>query len=164
MTEKKEYKISYEISTDFDTLSSEDKQLLAAAENHLQYSYSPYSNYKVACALLLANGEIICGANQENAAYPMCVCAEVTALNACNAKYPTTAIYKMAITVQSPSGEILDPAAPCGQCRQTILEYENRFEQPIEIILFQKNKKIVRFSTIKSLLPFYFSGKDLKIG
>lgn len=159
---EKQLTINYQLITDLTTLTQEDKSLLAMAESQLQNAYAPYSNFRVAAAILLANGETVCGTNQENAAYPMCVCAEVVALNACASQFSGVALRKIAITVQSPSGEMLEPAAPCGQCRQTILEYETRYNSPIEILLFQAGKKLIRFDSIKSLLPFYFSGKDLQ--
>jgi|JI6StandDraft_1071083.scaffolds.fasta_scaffold142127_2 cytidine deaminase len=142
-------------------LNEADQLLMKSAKEALQFSYSPYSHFKVGASILLENGAIVSGSNQENASYPVCVCAEVSALNAASSLHPNIPMKKMAITVKSPRQLISKPAAPCGQCRQTILEYENRFQQNIEILLMGEEGEVYAVDSVKDLLPLHFSGVDL---
>ena len=156
-----ELKFSLKVFENESSLSNEDSVLLNKAKAALQNSYSPYSNFKVAAAVLLNNGEILTGTNQENASYPAGLCAEATVLSAVSAIYPGVAIKKMAITVKSNTHLIEHPVAPCGICRQRMLEYENRFNQPMEIILAGETGEVYVVSSIKDLLPLYFSNTDI---
>ena len=142
-------------------LDAADQSLLQVARSFLKNAYAPYSKFQVAAAILLANGEIVCGANQENAAYPMCVCAEVTALSACTSLYPDIAPHKMAIVANSLHKISKQPAAPCGQCRQTIFEYECRFQKNIAIIMAANQGEIYKVDSVKDLLPLHFSSDNL---
>jgi len=128
----------------------------AAAAN----AYSPYSKFNVGAAVLLANGEIITGNNQENAAYPSGLCAERVAVFFANAKYPNVPIKTIAVTARQTSGFLETPVPPCGACRQVLLETENRFDSPIKIILAAK-EKISILESAKSLLPMSFEKKML---
>ena len=101
------------------------------------------------------------GSNQENASYPMCVCAEVSALNVAASLHPNVPIKKIAITVKSATHIASTPAAPCGQCRQTLLEYETRFGKNIEVLLMGEEGQVFIVDSVKDLLPLHFSGKDL---
>ena len=139
---------------------SAQKLVFLAREAALR-AYAPYSGYKVGAALLLENGELITGNNQENAAYPSCLCAERTALFYASSRYPGVAVSQMAISTMSnnvPEGEF---AKPCGGCRQVIAEYEDLAGKPIEIIL-DGNSAITVVNGIDTLLPFRFKKEDLK--
>jgi cytidine deaminase len=127
----------------------------------LDDSYSPYSNFKVAAVILLENGATVTGTNQENAAYPAGICAEGTALGVASSLHPNVPIQKIAITVKSGHQPIKYPVAPCGICRQRLLEYEQRFEKDIEVILTGQTELTYRVKSVKDLLPLYFSDKDL---
>jgi cytidine deaminase len=142
-------------------LSDADKILLQAAERGMDSSYAPYSGFRVGAAVSLANGQIVTGANQENASYPMCVCAEVATLSAAATQYPGVAITRLAVTARSKHHAVLQPAAPCGQCRQTILEYEMRHKQDIGILMGSESGKCYSVDTIRDLLPIHFSAADL---
>lgn len=142
-------------------LSENDKLLIERARAALKNAYAPYSNFNVAAAVLLQNGEILTGTNQENAAFPVGICAEGTVLSAASAVYPDVQVKKIAITVKSPRHTIQHPVAPCGICRQRLLEYENRFGQPIQIIMQGETGVIYIVNTVKDLLPLYFSNKEL---
>jgi cytidine deaminase len=142
-------------------LSAEDAALLNQAKAALSDAYAPYSNFRVAATLLLANGKTVTGTNQENAAFPAGTCAEGTALGAASALYPNVAIKKIAITVKSGTHVVKSPTAPCGICRQRILEYENRFNQPIEIILAGEEGEVFSVQSVKDILPLNFSKADL---
>lgn len=141
-------------------LTNEQKSVVEAAKKATSGSYSPYSHFKVGAAVLLDNGEIISGANQENAAYPSGLCAERTAIFYAGAKYPDVPIRKLAII--SRQGEEFGEkiCSPCGACRQVICESEYRAGAPIEILLCSATEVYI-FDSIDALLPFGFSGKDL---
>lgn len=138
-------------------LSIEDKELILASKNALKLSHSPYSKFKVGCAIRLDNGQIVLGANQENASYPMCLCAEGTALAAVASQYPGHKIDKVAIHVP-----IDTPASPCGFCRQSFKEYETRMNKKFDYLL-AGNIDIYCFHGIDNLLPLAFSSTDLDI-
>jgi len=143
-------------------LPTKDAELLKHAEEALAYSYSPYSNFKVGCALRLANGEIILGSNQENSSFPAGICAERSALLTAQHTFKNVNISEMAITVSSTDLEVESPLAPCGVCRQVMLETEMRQKTDYKIILKGSKGKIYTLSNAKSLLPIYFFEKRLK--
>ena len=158
---EKEIKFSLRVFENKSELSKEDADLLNEAKNVLQNSYSPYSRFKVAAVILLANGKTVSGTNQENAAFPAGVCAEGIALGAASSLYPETALKKVAITVKSGTHVVNHPVAPCGICRQKLLEYETRFNKNIEIILQGEKGEIYSVKSVKDLLPLHFSNSDL---
>nr|WP_075590882.1 cytidine deaminase [Labilibacter marinus] len=144
-----------------DELPQADTELVMMARAAAEKSYSPYSNFKVGTALLLENGEIVTGNNQENAAYPSGLCAERTAIFWANSQYPDVPVIKMAITAIK-NGKILpSPVAPCGSCRQVMIETENRFNTEIETIL-DSSGEIWVADKAKDFLPLFFEGKDLE--
>lgn len=136
-------------------LSQQDQVLVKNAKEAAHRSYAPYSKFNVGAALQLANGEIVQGNNQENSAYPSGLCAERVAIFYANAKFPDVAVKAIAITSRT-NGSFLDtPVPPCGSCRQVLLETEDRYNQPIKVILCGE-KKIRIVENIKELLPLYF--------
>jgi cytidine deaminase len=153
--------IQYEEFADLEALSAEDQELLAAAKHALVNSYSPYSNFKVAAAARLADGTVVTGWNTENAAYPMCICAEPATLAAAASIRPGMPVVAMAITVQSSSLKLSEPASPCGSCRQQLREHETRFDTPMRLILRGEMGPIYVFASAGDLLPFGFSGELL---
>src|SRR3970040_2580316 len=96
-------------------------------------AYAPYSKFRVGVAILLDNGKIVLGSNQENAAYPSGLCAERVAIFYAGSVYPEAKILKMAITAASDTNKTTTPIPPCGSCRQSIAEYETKQHTPIEI-------------------------------
>ncbi len=123
-------------------------------------AYAPYSNFKVGCALLLENDEIVIGNNQENASYPVGICAERVALTSASAQFPNTKILSIAIVAGKNMNN--DQAiAPCGICRQTLLEYETQQNTPIEIYFMGTTGMVISFHSAKDLLPFCFDGSAL---
>ena len=131
------------------------RELLQVAKDKTKDAYCPYSHYHVGAAALLADGQVITGANQENAAYPSGLCAERTTLFAANANNPQTAVEALAVACYTNGHFTADPASPCGACRQAILEYEKLGGQPIEILLAGRNK-VYKLQGIRSLLPLSF--------
>lgn len=141
---------------DYNELSTEDKKLVDIAKECTKTSYAPYSKFNVGAALLLSNGEIVRGSNQENAAFPSGTCAERTAVYYAHASYPDATIDTIAIAAFT-EGEFLDhPISPCGACRQAILEYENLANKPIKVILYGTDE-IYILEGIRTLLPLSFN-------
>lgn len=136
-------------------LSGIEKKLILAAFSAAPKAYAPYSGFQVGAAVLLENGEIITGNNQENAAYPSGLCAERVALFYANSLYPELKVTTIAIAAQTQSGTTQSPVSPCGACRQVILESENRYEYPIRILMVGANA-VYAVDSIKELLPLHF--------
>jgi cytidine deaminase len=124
-------------------------------------AYAPYSKFRVGVALILDNGQVILGSNQENAAYPSGLCAERVAIFYAGAKYPEAKVLKMAITAASDTNETTTPIPPCGSCRQAIAEYEIKQDTPIEIYFMGEIGTIYKSESLKNLLPFMFVKKFL---
>ena len=144
----------------FDELNKAEQDLMTSAMEATTRSYAPYSKFSVGAAALLANGIVVTGTNQENAAYPSGICAERTTLFYANSQYPNLPVEALAIAAQT-SGDFIDhPTAPCGACRQVILETEERYNQPMRIYLYGK-KEIYIVESIRSLLPLCFGKSDL---
>ncbi|MBP6424608.1 MAG: cytidine deaminase [Flavobacterium sp.] len=155
------------ITTDFDVFES-IQELPADVQNLMQEAvairksaYAPYSNFKVGAALLLDNGKIILGSNQENAAYPSGLCAERVAVFHAGAVYPEATILKMAISAASGSSTTDAPIPPCGACRQSIAEYEIKQNNPIKIYFMGEIGPIYKSDSLKNLLPLLFDKKFL---
>lgn len=143
-----------------DELEQKDKDLVESAKSFLDNAYSPYSKFNVSCALVLDNGKIINGTNQENAAYPSGTCAERTTIFYANSMYPNSRVETMAIVAKT-NGKILEiPITPCGACRQVILESQIRQKSPIKIILVG-TKKCFIINSITDLLPLSFDDSFL---
>ncbi len=146
--------IVYEYSN-LSELSELEQKLVEEAKNATIKSYSPYSMFKVGSSILLENGEIICGNNQENAAYPSGLCAERVALFYANSKYSDQKVKIIAIAAKGKNGFTKEPVSPCGSCRQVMIESEERFESPIKLILFGESKIRVLLN-VTQLLPLGF--------
>lgn len=156
----KKIEILYMEADSLAELTSDDAYLVAKAREVSNNAWAPYSGFFVGAAVLLENGEIVIGNNQENAAYPSGLCAERVALFAANATYPESAVEAIAISAHNRSGLVPEAVKPCGSCRQAILESEIRFEQPIRLIL-DGAEKIYIIEGIRNLLPLSFGKSDL---
>ncbi|WP_417291641.1 cytidine deaminase [Corallibacter sp.] len=154
----KEVKIESTLTVydNFDELPKSVASLMQHAIEARQKSYSPYSKFSVGAALLLDNGEIITGSNQENASYPSGLCAERTAIYYAGAKYPEAKIVQMAIIAGSTIKQTMSPIPPCGACRQAIAEYEIKQETPIEIYFMGEIGKVVKSNSLANILPLVF--------
>jgi len=137
-------------------LPADVQDLMAKAVSVRKNAYAPYSKFRVGAAILLDNGEIVLGSNQENAAYPSGLCAERTAIYYTGANYPDATILKMAISAASDTNPTLSPIPPCGACRQSIAEYEFKQNQPIEIYFMGESGAIFKSDSLKNLLPLTF--------
>jgi len=143
----------------FDSLQEVPKDIMQLMEQAIivrDNAYAPYSKFHVGAALLLDNGEVISGSNQENASYPSGLCAERTAIYYAGAQYPNAKVLKMAITASASNKETNKPIPPCGACRQAISEYEVKQDAPIEIYFMGKIGKVVKSNSLQNLLPFIF--------
>ena len=151
----KEIKIAYLEYESADQLDPQDRQLAQAAIEAVGNSYAPYSHFNVGAAVMLEDGEIIKGSNQENAAYPSGLCAERTALFYAGATYPDKAVVKLAIAAGQ-NGKLCDtPATPCGACRQVMAQYQFKGGRPMEVLLIGA-RNIWKFSKVDDLLPLIF--------
>lgn len=151
----------YRIYENISELLDEERILINAAIDFLNLSYAPYSKFNVAAALLLENGKIISGANQENSSYPLCLCAERVALHHAAMRFPNTKIKLMAITARNKARKDLGPVPPCGACRQVIAEYEKKLDCKIRILLKGDTDEVVEFRSISQILPMGFNGDYL---
>ena len=145
----------------WEEMSDEQREVVSVAKEQTQRSYCPYSHFHVGAAAKLGNGMIIRGANQENAAYPSGLCAERSALFAAGAQYPEQPVTKLAIACYT-GGHFTDvPGAPCGACRQVMLETEHRYGGKMEILLYGEKETYV-FESAADLLPLIFVKENLK--
>jgi cytidine deaminase len=158
---KSSYSFQYEVFNSIDDLNKEDAWLLQHAKDVSKTAYAPYSHFQVGAAARLLNGEIVKGTNQENAAYPVGLCAERVLLSAAATLFPQVPIEVMAISYRSDRIKSDHPISPCGICRQTLQEYELRLHTPIRLILGGMSGKVFIIEKASSLLPLSFSGGDL---
>ncbi len=158
----KNVSFKYHEADSIEHLPKDEQDLVKLARKMTDDAYAPYSAFYVGAAILLENGEIIKGSNQENGAYPSGLCAERVAAFAASANHPGVSMKKIAICANSNRLEAKEPVSPCGACRQVLLEYENLQEEPIKILLAGKNGKVIVIEKVDDLLPLSFSGNDLK--
>lgn len=145
-----------------DEMPAADREVVEAARRATANSYAVYSHFNVGAAVRLVDGTIVCGTNQENAAYPSGLCAERTTLFWANSQYPDKAVDVLAIAARTGGGELERPIPPCGACRQVILETEKRFNRPVRIILYGSRECYVVEDGIKALLPLSFDAGFLE--
>lgn len=154
---KKSYQFEYLKFSDISELDETRKNLIQKANEAAKNAYVPYSNFHVGAAVLLENGEIITGNNQENASYPVGICAERTLLSYVHANFPNLKKLKLAISVLDTGKDV----SPCGLCRQSILEYETLQNSPIEIILHNNKNSVLVIPSASSILPLHFDSEML---
>lgn len=144
-----------------DELSNDDQQLVKQAMQATHNSYAKYSHFYVGAALRLGDGSIQVGANQENAAFPSGLCAERSAIFAAQSTKPEQPITAIAIAARNDKGFMPDPITPCGACRQVILEMEDRYKQPIHILLYGE-KGAYSLESVKDLMPLSFVDDNMR--
>lgn len=160
--ERLDYRFSYIKYNDADELPTEDKNLVDSTRKSTENAYAPYSRFHVAAGARLIDGTEIFGTNQENASYPVGICAERTLLSTLANLKPGIAIDTLVITYQNKNnGESHKPASPCGICRQSLLEYEQRLSHPIRILLCGFTGAVIELKNAADLLPFGFGKSDL---
>ena len=152
------------VLTVFDNLNELPKDIIELMQEAIearQNAYAPYSKFYVGAAILLDNGEVVTGSNQENASYPSGLCAERTAVYYAGAKYPNAKMLKMAITAASQNQKTESPIPPCGACRQALAEYEVRQKESIEIYFMGETGQVVKSESLANLLPLVFDKSAL---
>lgn len=159
----KKRSIGFELNIyqDREELDPEDQEVLAASERAIFGAYAPYSEYRVGAALRLEDGTIVIGSNQENASFPSGLCAERVAVFQAGARYPGQTIELIAITVHSSGDHPAEPAAPCGNCRQAIFEYEQRQKAPVRYLLQGQTGVVYECPSTAAILPLGFEGSHL---
>lgn len=160
--EKKEYFFSYEVYEGVEGLQAEDALLLNKARTTTAHAYAPYSHFRVGAAARMQNGEIVTGANQENASFPAGICAERTLLSVASSLYPGMPVGTIAISYYNENGPSDRPISPCGICRQSLQEFEHRTGGPIRLILGGMKGRIYIIPEANFLSPFGFTGDELK--
>ncbi len=160
--EKKEIKIAYWQAHSAEELSFEDQDLFKKAIEAMGNAYAPYSLFKVGCALLLANGEVVKGNNQENMAYPSGLCAERVALFAASANYPGVPVKTLAVVAKPISDDDSIVVSPCGSCRQVMVEYESLQKEPMKIITGSVSGAIFITDNAHAMMPLAFFDSGLK--
>ncbi len=141
----------------FEELCEQEQSLILAAIHATANSYAPFSHFKVGAALLLENGKIFTGCNQENAVLPAGICAERSAIFAAGAQYPDQPVRTIAIAARGTDGELTEePVTPCGICRQVMIETETRFHQQLRILLYGR-RCIYAINGIRQLMPLSFT-------
>lgn len=160
---KDEIKFEYNIFDSSDELSAEDKTLVEAARAVTAKAYAPYSKFFVGAVAKLVNGETVSGTNQENAAYPVGICAERVLLASASMLHTDVPIQTMAISYHNTNstGKSNKPVSPCGMCRQYLREYEERTKHPIRLILTGMEGEVFIIDSVKQLLPFSFGSEDM---
>lgn len=149
-------KTTFSVYENTGELPKDVQDLMQQAVEIRKKAYAPYSQFRVGAALLLDNGQVVLGSNQENAAYPSGLCAERTALFYTGANYPEAKIVKMAISAASDTNATTTPTPPCGACRQSIAEYEFKQDLPIEIYFMGETGPVYKSDSLKNLLPLTF--------
>lgn len=152
---EKQFTISYQEFSSPQEMSARDQELIQAALEAQKGSYSPYSKFQVGAALLLDNGVVVKGANQENIAYPSGLCAERSAMFWAGANYPDVPFDTLVVAGADHGVLCESPASPCGACRQVMAEYQKKHNKPLKIILVG-SKRIRKFACVEDLLPFIF--------
>ncbi|MBR5643499.1 MAG: cytidine deaminase [Salinivirgaceae bacterium] len=158
--ETKHYDISIKSTTNIGELDAKEQELVRRAQNAAGRAYAPYSKFKVGACLLLDNGQMIEGNNQENASYPCGCCAERTALNYANATFPDAKVEAIAISAFNREQLVDEPITPCGICRQALLETEMKNRNSIKVIMNGKRQTIIAQSA-SDLLPLAFDDSQL---
>jgi cytidine deaminase len=161
---KQEYSFGFEVYEDISELNKEDAALLEEARKITQKAYAPYSNFLVGAAALFNNGQKVYGTNQENASFPVGICAERVLLASASMLQTDEPIQTMAISYNnlSRNGGSDRPISPCGMCRQSLAEYEERTKQPMRLILSGMEGKVIVIDSAAQLLPFSFGSESMK--
>lgn len=150
--------------TTMEDLDAESKYLVHKAKEASMHAYAPYSKFFVGASLILEDGTVVMGANQENASYPLCMCAERVALYSAAMEHPGKKIMKLAVIAHKKNHKDLLPATSCGACRQVMLEFEMRQHAPIAVVMLAEENQWIKLSSSSALLPFGFTKDNLEHG
>ncbi len=151
----------FETFTDIEELDNESKYLVHKAKEAANHAYAPYSKFHVGAALILEDGTLVTGSNQENASYPLCMCAERVVLYTAATQYPSKKIMKMAVVAHRKNQKELSPGTSCGACRQVMSEFEERQNKSFEVVMLKSKNEWIKCASAQSLLPFAFKRGNL---
>ena len=152
----REIRITYQEFKSIDEMLPEDRELAAEAIKAMEGSYAPYSHFHVGAAVRMSNGQIVRGANQENAAFPSGLCAERTAMFSAGARYPDKDMLSIAIAGGVMGRLALEPVTPCGACRQVMAQYQAKSGKPMSVIMMSADR-ILKFEKVDDILPLIFN-------
>ena len=161
MKEKK-FEFNYTVYDSIDELPAEQKKLLKEAREVTEHAYAPYSRFQVGAIAKLANGETVKGSNQENASFPVGLCAERVLLATVSSLFPKIPIQSIAISYKSTEQKSDHPISPCGICRQALQEYEGRIKEPLQLILGGMEGPVYVIDSASKLLPLAFTSEELR--
>jgi cytidine deaminase len=156
------YEFNYIVYDSVDELPEDQQWLLKEAREVTQHAYAPYSNFQVGAVAKMANGEIITGSNQENASFPVGLCAERVLLASISSLFPRIPVETIAISYTSDTQKSDHPISPCGMCRQALQEYETRLSHPIQLILGGMEGPVYVIDSASKLLPLAFTSEELR--
>lgn len=159
--QKRVNEFTYEVYDSSEKLNKEDAKLLQEARTVTKDAYAPYSHFRVGAAAMLKNGKIVSGANQENASFPAGICAERVLLSTASSLYPGVSIDTLAVSYYNENGSNIQPISPCGICRQSMQEFEQRTGQPIRLLLGGQEGEVFVIPRSSLLLPLAFTSNKL---
>lgn len=161
MKEEK-FQFNYKVYDSILELTEEDQWLLKEAREVTANAYAPYSNFQVGAVAKLANGEIVAGSNQENASFPVGLCAERVLLASVSSLFPKVPIETIAVSYKSEHHKSDHPISPCGICRQSLQEFEGRVKHPVQLILGGMEGPVYVIDSASQLLPLAFTSEELR--
>lgn len=156
------FEFNYTVYDSIEELPEEKRKLLTEARNVTEHAYAPYSRFQVGAVAKLSTGEIVKGSNQENASFPVGLCAERVLLASVSSLFPKIPIESIAISYKSEEQKSDHPISPCGICRQALQEYEGRIRQPVQLILGGMEGPVYVIDSASRLLPLAFTSEELR--
>jgi cytidine deaminase len=156
------YEFNYRVYDSVDELPENQQKLLKEARNVTKNAYAPYSNFQVGAVAMMANGETVSGSNQENASFPVGLCAERVLLGTISSLFPRVPVETIAISYKSEHQKSDHPISPCGMCRQALQEYEGRVSHPVQLILGGMEGPVYVIDSASKLLPLAFTSEELR--
>ncbi len=160
--EENKFEFNYKVFTSIDELPQDQQQLLKEAREVTSQAYAPYSNFQVGAVAKLTNGELVKGSNQENASFPVGLCAERVLLASISSIHPKTPAEAIAISYKSDQHTSDHPISPCGICRQALQEFEMRTNHPVQLILGGMSGPVYVIDSASRLLPLAFTSEELR--
>ncbi len=156
------FEFNYKVYESIEELPEELQRLLTGARDVTEQAYAPYSHFQVGAVAKLSNGEIVTGSNQENASFPVGLCAERVLLASTSSLFPRVPIETIAISYKSENQKSDHPISPCGICRQTLQEFESRVGHPISLVLGGMEGPVYVIDSVSKLLPLAFTSEELR--
>lgn len=160
--QENKFEFNYTVYKSSEELPENLQQLLQTARNVTEQAYAPYSNFQVGAVAMLANGEMVAGSNQENASFPVGLCAERVLLASVSSQFPRVPINTIAVSYKSEQHKSDHPISPCGICRQSLQEYEARISQKVQLVLGGLTGPVYVIDSASRLLPLAFTREELR--